>query len=431
MKIQINHLAKMEGHASFVGDIISTGEVKQACVQTEEGSRLIEGILIGRHYSEAKIVTSRICGVCPVVHYLTAVQAMERALNIKPREIDINIRKLLEASQIVYSHALHMFFLSLPDFLDFDDDLKMADAYPKETQIAIEIRQWVIDLQHIVAGRTIHPLTIEEGGMKKYPLKKDLEELLKRADDIINKTIILANFFAKLEYPKFNRETEYIALSKKGEYAYLDGNLVSNKKLNISEEKFYHSIEEIDRPYNLVKRTHWQSPVPDGTGQGSPYFVGALARLNLHYNNLHNEAKKILSKSKIKIPRNNTFYNVFAQAVETVHFAVEIKQQLKDIIINYQECNVKKNIKFKLKAGKGVGAIEAPRGTLFHYYELDNRGYIKDCNIITPTAQFLANLEADLKVLLPDTLKLNNHERERRIKQLIRAYDPCISCATH
>lgn len=412
----------MEGHASFVGDIISTGEVKQACVQTEEGSRLIEGILIGRHYSEAKIVTSRICGVCPVVHYLTAVQAMERALNIKPREIDIKIRKLLEASQIVYSHALHMFFLSLPDFLNFDDDIKMAGKYPAETQIAIEIRQWVVDLQHIVAGRTIHPLTIEEGGMKKYPLKKDLEELLKRADDIINKTIILANFFAKLEYPKFNRETEYIALGKKGEYAYVDGNLVSNNKLNITEEKFYHNIQEIDRPYNLVKRTHWQ---------GNPYFVGALARLNLHGKLLYSKAKKIYLNSNIKFPSNNTFYNVFAQAIELVHFAEEIKKQLKDIILNFKECNIKKNVKYKIKAGKGVGAIEAPRGTLFHYYELDKKGYIKDCNIITPTAQFLANLEADLKVLLPDTLKLNKHERERRIKQLIRAYDPCISCATH
>jgi len=422
MKIRINHLAKMEGHASFVGDIISTGHVQQACVQTEEGSRLIEGILIGRHYSEAKTVTSRICGVCPVVHYLTAMQAMERALNITPREIDLIIRKLLEASQIIYSHALHMFFLSLPDFLNFDDDLKMAGKYPQETQIAIAIRQWAIDLQQIVAGRTIHPLSMEEGGMKKYPAKKELQVLLSRADDVIAKTIILANFFAKLEYPKFSRETEFIALGKKNEYAFYDGNLISNKKLNISEEKFYHHIEEIDRPYNLVKRTHWQ---------GNPYFVGALARINLNHQQLHAEAKNILNHAKIKLPNFNTFYNVLAQAIELVHFACEMKKQLKNIIANYKECDIKKNIKFKIKAGQGVGAIEAPRGTLFHYYELDKNGYIIDCNIITPTAQFLANLEADLKVHLPDTLKLSKAERERRIKQLIRAYDPCISCATH
>lgn len=161
MKIQINHLAKMEGHASFVGEIIKTGVVKQAQIDTEEGARLIEGILIGRHFSEAKTVTSRICGVCPVVHYLTALQAMERALGIKPRDIDIAIRKLMEASQIIYSHALHMFFLSLPDFLDYDDDLKMAGKYPKETQIAIEIRQWSIDLQRLTGGRTVHPLSPE------------------------------------------------------------------------------------------------------------------------------------------------------------------------------------------------------------------------------------------------------------------------------
>jgi len=422
MKIQINHLAKMEGHASFVGEIIKTGEVKQAQIDTEEGAKLIEGILIGRHFSEAKTVTSRICGICPVVHYLTALQAMERALGIKPRDIDVAIRKLMEASQMVYSHALHLFFLSLPDFLNYDDDLKMAGKYPKETQIAIEIRQWSIDLQRLTGGRTVHPLSPEEGGMKRYPKKADLENLLAQADKIISKTITFAKFFAKLNYPKFHRETEFIALSKKNEYAYYDGNLASNKKLNISSEKFYHHIEEIDRPYNLVKRTHWQ---------GSPYFVGALARINLNHQYLHSEAKKILKNLNPQLPCYNTFYNVLSQGIELVHFAEEIKLQLQYIIKNYQACDVNKNIKFKIKAGQGVGAMEAPRGTLYHYYEIDSRGYIKDCNIISPTAQFLANLEADLKVYLPDTLKMKQAERERRIKQLIRAYDPCISCATH
>lgn len=422
MKIRINHLAKMEGHASFVGNIIATGEIKEAMVQTEEGAKLIEGILIGRHFSEAKTVTSRICGICPVVHYLTAISAIENALNIKPREIDIKIRKLLETSQIIYSHALHMFFLSLPDFLDFDDDIKMATKYPKETELAIEIREWAIDLQRIVAGRTIHPLSLEEGGMKRYPQKEDLIKLFKRSDEIIKKTIIIGNFFAKLKYPAFSRDTEYIALGEKKEYAYLSGSLVSSKGLNITPEKFAHNIEEIERPYQLVKRTHWQ---------GKPYFVGALARLNLHAKLLHPQAKKILQTSKVTIPNNNTFYNVFAQAIELVHFAEEAKILLQNIIANYSQCDISKNIKYKIKAGKGLGAIEAPRGTLYHYYEIDSKGYIVDCNIITPTAQFLANLEADLKVYLPKTLKLNKHQRERRIKQLIRAYDPCISCATH
>jgi coenzyme F420-reducing hydrogenase alpha subunit len=413
MKIQINHLAKMEGHASFVGEIIKTGVVKQAQIDTEEGARLIEGILIGRHFSEAKTVTSRICGVCPVVHYLTALQAMERALGIKPRDIDIAIRKLMEASQIIYSHALHMFFLSLPDFLDYDDDLKMAGKYPKETQIAIEIRQWSIDLQRLTGGRTVHPLSPEEGGMKRYPKKTDLEPLLAQADAVIVKTIALAKFFTKLEYPKFERQTEYIALNKVNEYAYYDGDPI---------KKLYQDIKEVDQPYRLVKRTFHD---------GKPYFVGALARINLNHQYLHPEAQKILKNTNITLPCYNTFYNVLAQAIEAVHFAEEAKLQLQYIIKNYAQCDTSKNVKYTLKKGSGVGAIEAPRGILFHYYEIDDWGYIKDCNIISPTAQFLANLEEDLKVYLPDTLKLNQHQRERRIKQLIRAYDPCISCATH
>ncbi|MFH0818543.1 MAG: Ni/Fe hydrogenase subunit alpha [Patescibacteria group bacterium] len=422
MKIKINHLAKMEGHASFVGEIIKTGEVKNAMVDTEEGARLIEGILIGRHYSEAKTVTSRICGVCPVVHYLTALQAMEGALNIKPRSIDIEIRKLMESTQIIYSHALHMFFLSLPDFLNYDDDVKMAGDYPKETQIAIEIRNWSIDIQKMVGGRTVHPLAPTEGGMNRYPEKKILQELLSKADEVIDKCVLLANFFAKLKYPEFARETEYIALGKKGEYAYYDGNITSSKGLNITPEKFGHDIEEIDRAYKLVKRTHWKD---------APYFVGALSRLNLHGEFLHAKAAKVIKDNIIKFPSINSFHNVYAQAIENVHFAEEAKEKLEFIIKNYSQCDTAKNIKFSIKAGKGVGAIEAPRGTLYHYYEIDSKGYIKDCNIMSPTAQFLANLESDLTFYLPKTLKMKTSERELRIKQLIRAYDPCISCATH
>lgn len=422
MKIRINHLAKMEGHASFVGDIVKTGQVKKAMVDTEEGARLIEGILIGRHFSEAKTVTSRICGVCPVVHYLTALQAMERALDIKPRAIDIKIRKLMEAAQIVYSHSVHLFFLSLPDFLNYDDDIKMAGDYPAETKVALDVRQYSVDLQKLMGGRTVHPLSPEEGGMKRYPSKQALQDMLDRTDDILNKTIALAKFFNKLEYPKFERETEYIALGKKNELAYYDGNIISNYGLNISEEKFYHNIEEIDRAYMLVKRTHWED---------KPYFLGALARINLNSKQLHPQTKKVLKTSKLKAISYNSFHNVLAQAIEQVHFMEEAKILLKDIIKNYGQCDTNKNIKYKIKAGKGVGAIEAPRGTLYHYYEIDSKGYIKDCNIMSPTAQFLANLEADLKEYLPATLKMKQAERERRIKQLIRAYDPCISCATH
>lgn len=422
MKITINHLAKMEGHASFVGEIIKQATVAKACVETEEGARLIEGILVGRHYSEAKIVTSRICGVCPVVHYLCATQAMEHALGIKPRSRDLAIRKLLEASQIVYSHALHLFFLSLPDFLDYDDDLKMAGAYPGETQLAITIRTWAIDLQRIVAGRTIHPLTVTEGGMLRFPEKIALMDLERRATKILAQAMIFAKFFSKLKYPKFTRETEYLALVDEESYAFYSGDLGSNSSAVIPAEKFYHNIHEIERPYQLVKRTHWQ---------GAPFMVGALARLNLNARFLNPRAKIILAKSGVNFPSSNSFHNVLAQAIEIVHFVEEMQKLLKQIIKNYNAWKKAANLPVVVKAGKGLGVIEAPRGTLYHYYELDAEGYITHCNIITPTAQFLANLEADLKVLLPKTLKLSAPERERRIKQLIRAYDPCISCATH
>lgn len=418
MKIIINQLAKMEGHASFKGHLFS-GKIAEAKIDTEEGSRLIEGILINRKYWEAPIITARICGICPVVHALTAISALENAFKIKISENTLILRKILEAAQIIHSHTLHLFFLSIPDFYQEVDDLKFIQKYPAEAQAALAIRKFATRLIEIIGGRTIHPIACIVGGFKKLPTKKELRDILKDFDKVYQNAIILNEFIAKLNYPKFQRQTDYISLKQKGEYGFYDGQItITNEKL-LTFNEFYKLMKEQDPVNSLVKKTKLNN---------KSYLVGALARLNNNYQFLNKGAKKQLEKMDLNFPVTNTFYNVYAQSVEIIHFLEECKMLLIKYL-NKPPGQFKPLTKRKF-SGVGLATIEAPRGILIHYYEVKDN-VIKNCNIITPTAQFLNNLEEDLKTFLPQTRKLSNIKRRNKIRTMIRAYDPCISCATH
>ena len=425
-KIIIKHLSRIEGHADFIGYLLN-GDVQQAKIEIEEGARLIEGILIGRHFSEAPIITARICGICPVIHNLTSIKAIENALEIKVRPEVILLRKLLLSAQIIQSHTLHLFFLSLPDFLNYSSDLSQIKKYPAQTKAALDIRNFGNKIIEIIGGRAIHPITTEIGGFKKYPKKIDLLTLYRQAEKILLKSVDLGNFFKKkLKYPEFYRPTNFASLYSEKEYALYGGKIkwqTSNGKERIYEpEIFLNQAREFETLGEVVKRVQYNQQA---------YMVGALARVNNNGDQLNSQAKKIWRDLIKQQPVRNTFYNIFAQAVEVVHFIEESQKLLKRLIRTSLDNRSIKNARFKIKPGMGLAACEAPRGTLYHTYEIDKNGLIKKCNIITPTAQFLNNIEEDLKVWLPSLKRLSGKELERKIKMLIRAYDPCITCATH
>jgi len=434
VKIKIQHISRVEGHVGFMGYLLN-GDVKQAKIEIEEGARLIEGILIGRHFSEAPIITARICGICPVIHNLTSIKAIENALEIKVRPEVILLRKLLLSAQIIQSHTLHLFFLSLPDFLNYSSDLSQIKKYPAQTKAALDIRNFGNKIIEIIGGRAIHPITTEIGGFKKYPKKIDLLTLYRQAEKILLKSVDLGNFFKKkLKYPEFYRPTNFASLYSEKEYALYGGKIkwqTSNGKERIYEpEIFLNQVREFETSGEVVKRVKYNQQA---------YMVGALARVNNNSNQLNSQAKKIWHDLIKQQPVRNTFYNIFAQAVEVVHF-IEESQKLLKKLTGLKLDNLKTQSPFKLKSSlprfakqgrQGLAACEAPRGTLYHVYEIDKDGLIKKCNIITPTAQFLNNIEADLKVWLKQTKRLSKKEQKKKIEMLIRAYDPCITCATH
>ncbi|NQT49273.1 Ni/Fe hydrogenase subunit alpha [Candidatus Kuenenbacteria bacterium] len=417
--IKINHIAKTEGHLSFVGAMLDNN-FAQAHIETEEGARLIEGILLGRKYYEAPIITSRICGVCPIVHNLTSIKAMESALNVKVTPEIILLRKILENAQIIHSHAIHAYFFSFPDIIGVSNNFNLINKFPKESKIALEVRDWGVQLARIIGGRTVHPINSVIGGFNVEPDLKELDEFMAMKDEVLKKAAQIYNFVIKYKLPKFQRPTNYVSLKSNSEYAVYDGKIYfSDNKSYDSAETFLRDVQEIVLPHEKVKRTQHLERA---------FMVGALARLNNSFDQLNPEAKKAWNKLKIKLPCYNSFYNILAQVVEIVNCIEELEKDYK----LYKKISDKKLlVEVKPRSGKGYAVMEAPRGLLYHEYELNAQGNILHCNVITPTAMFLANLEKDLEQLLPQIKNYSDKKQKDLIKTLIRAYDPCISCATH
>ncbi len=423
MKITIDHIAKIEGHMGFVGHILK-GNVTKAKLEVGQGARLVEGIVIDRYYDEAPLITSRICGICPVVHNLCSIKAMEDAMEIKVSEGVKILRKMLLIGQIIQSHSLHLFFLTLPDYFKADESIKLTEKLKKETKQANNIRAFSDSLVETIGGRAIHTTNTKIGGFGRMPDIDKLKELQAKCKIVLKDAISLSKIFKKLPYPDFQRKTEFVSLSEKNEYGFYDGKIDASDADPLEIKSFLPKITEIQSPFDVVKRGHYR---------GQSYMVGALARINNNKRQLNPLSGEIADQFFGSEIDYNIFHNVFAQSVELIHFLEEF-QKLSDIFLkgSYSEKDmVIKESPRPQKANWGVAAIEAPRGILFHIYKIDERGVIRDCIIITPTAQFLENLENDLKLFLPGLKKMNIKEKERKIKMLIRAYDPCISCATH
>lgn len=417
MKIKIHHIEKIEGHAGFFADIWR-GKIKSAKVKVLEGARLIEGIIIGRHYQEVPLIVSRICGICSAVHNITSLKALERIFRVTITPATEQLRRLLLAAEIIQSHAAHIFFLSLADFFNLASDANLIKKEPRLSRQVILIRNFANYIKEVIGGRDIHLLTTTIGGFTKPPARKEIDELQRMAEPALKAAIALAKFLQKLSWPKYKKETEFICLHQPKGYP-LDGNeAVSNFGLRLPAGTFVSQLEELQASYDAVERVKYQ---------GKPFMVGAIARINNNSQALNPEAKKLLSFLQ-PLPDYNIFHNVYYQAVEIAHFIEEADKLLKQYARGNQQVLPKK---YQVRSGVGVGVAEAPRGTLYHIYSIDRYGIIKKANIITPTAQFLLNLEDDLAKFLGQQKKLNKEQQKKYIQMLVRAYDPCMTCATH
>ncbi len=419
MQIKINHIAKIEGHTGFTAKVVK-GDVKSAKFEVQEGIRLIEGILIGRHYADLPVVAQRICGICPVVHNLTSIKALENAMGVAVTEETKKMREVMELGQFVHSHALHLFFLSLADFLDIENDLELVKKYPEETKKAVRIREYGMDIVRALGGRVVHPLTNEVGGFKKAPDPDTLRKIVADAENILKIALEVGEIFKNLKVPEFSRVTEYVCLGNGSKYAIYDGDIISSRGLHIPVSKFENNFQELQKQKEVIKKVEHD---------GQSYMIGAIARININRQKLSPAAQKYLESLGWNFPDFNPFHNILSQMTEVIHAIEESARILGELLHG----DLKKAVTrpYEIREGAGVAAVEAPRGTLYYHVEVDNQGYVKNVNIITPTAQLLSNLEDDITAYIPGILNLSDKEKEKKLRAFIRAYDPCISCAVH
>jgi len=405
------YITKIEGHGSL--KICFSSNTCE--LQIDEGERLFEGLILGRNYKDAPILTARICGVCPVAHTVASIVALENALDIRiPEHIDI-IRRIMLSLQIVQSHILHLFFLALPDYLHISSTLELAESDPEIFKTVLSLKKLADEGIELIGGRAIHPVTMVVGGFTKLPSYQELKKYGQKVEKEIYHALEAASLFAHFKYPNVDNEKIYLSLVDKS-FPLIGEKVLSSDGKSFNVQDYQENIEEKIKPYSNAKFS---------TKNKKGFMVGAISRINLKKPLLNPKAFEIAAD---KFPTNNPYKNNLAQAIEMVHYMEEIVLLIQKI--NQTDLN-QPRIEHKVKAGKGVGAIEAPRGTLYHYYQLNSKGLIIDCDIIPPTAQNLTSIENDAAVVLVETEKIDEHQRKELLEMLIRAYDPCITCSVH
>lgn len=428
ININVEYITRVEGHGNIVIDV-REGQLKVCRLDIVESPRFFEGMLRGRSIFEAQHITSRICGICACGHTLASIQAAEDALGIVPTEQTVKLRKLLLHLEILDSHILHIYLLVAPDLFNVKSFVPLISSNEDVVRTALRMKKTCNDICDILVGRHVHPISAIVGGFTKLPRPRDLDtmlDLLAGMRHDMDTTVALNPY---LTFPSFERDTEYVALvSDDSEYPLLMGDVGSTDGVRMQKKDYRKITNEFVVAHSSAKHTKLSR---------ESYAVGALARFNLNADKLHPRAKEVAAEIGLAPKCINPYLNTAAQLIECVHCledAIAIVEDLKGRPLNYDEeivVGLNEQRRIPVRPGNGVGAVEVPRGILFHNYQVDDNGIITDANCIIPTNQNTGNIEYDMMQLVPEILDLKEDEITLAVEMLVRAYDPCISCSTH
>ena len=418
LHIDIHHVTRVEGHGNVVVDV-ANGQLQKCDLEIVETPRFFEAMLRGRPFSEASHITSRICGICAVGHATASLRATENALGIEPSPQTKLLRRLNFLGEMLDSHVLHAYMLVAPDFLNVGSVIPLAKTAPDVVLRALRMKKLAGDTCKHICGRHTHPIAMTVGGFTHFPTAADLYELRERYEEARADVAETVALFQTLPIPSFTRYTEYIALRNAPLYGFIDGEIVSTDGGVWPIEQYRDVTNEYVVKHSSAKHTK---------NQRESYMVGALARFNVNYDLLHPAAKLAAEALGIQPVCTNPFMNTVAQVVEIAHCIEEGIELIDELLL--REIAWEEPIPPSRLSGEGVGSCEVPRGILFHNYEIE-KGKIVGANCIIPTGQNLANIEADMRALVPTILDKPQPEIAHSLEMLVRAYDPCISCSTH
>jgi coenzyme F420-reducing hydrogenase alpha subunit len=416
--VKVNYLSRVEGEGGLYVRV-EGGEVQEVKLNIFEPPRMFEAFLRGRYFQEVPDITARICGICPVAYQMSSVHALESALGVTITPEIRLLRRLLYCAEWIESHALHIYLLQAPDFLGYPNAIAMAGDHPAEAGRGLRLKKIGNGLLELLGGRATHPVSVCVGGFYRAPRRT---ELLTLCDDFrwgLNASIETAKWVSQFKFPDFAPDYEMVSVSHPDEFPMNEGHVVSSGGVDVEPAGFESAFVEEHVAHSTALHSH-------NVRTGASYFVGPLARVNLNFDKLSPLAQTAARDSGIAWPCRNPFAGITARAVEMVHAFEEAL----GIIDRYEE-PASSRVEIELRAGEGSAATEAPRGTLYHRYRIDGRGLVEFAKIVPPTAQNYRRMEDDLRLLLPGVLDRPDEEVARSCENLVRCYDPCISCSTH
>ncbi len=415
--VRVGYMARVEGEAALFIKL-KAGQLKDVKLKIFEPPRLFEALLHGRPFMEAPDVVARICGICPVAYQMTAVHAIERALGVTVDPMVRLLRRLMYAGEWLESHALHVYMLHAPDFLGVTDAVEMARTHPVEVREALRLKKIGNGIIALLGGREIHPVSAAPGGFYKVPSRADLQSLTEELKWGLDAAVAKVRLVAGFDFPDFEQDYEFVALSHPTEYPLNEGRLVSNRGLDIdvSEYEEYFVESQVKHSNALHSRIR---------GRGS-YQVGPLARFNLNFDKLPDIARQAATDAGLRVPCLNPFKSIVVRAVEMVFAMHEALR-----IIHLYEPPPVPRVALPVRAATGHCITEAPRGINYGRYSFDENGNLLTVRIVPPTSQNQKRIEDDLWSFIPGRAGAPTDKLTKGCEQLVRNYDPCISCATH
>jgi coenzyme F420-reducing hydrogenase alpha subunit len=418
-RIAVGELTRVEGEGSL-RLVVRDGQVVEARLGIFEAPRYFEQLVLGRTPDEVIDIVARICGICPVAYQMSAVHAFEDCFGVRVDPAVRALRRLMYCGEWIESLGLHVYLLHAPDFLGYDSAIAMAADHRQTVERGLALKKSGNDLIKLLGGRAIHPVSVRVGGFYRAPRRSELETMRPALEHALEHAKATVRWTTGFAMPHFKREMRFVAMRHPREYPFNDGRIVSNDGVDLPLTDWTQAFEE----FQVEGSNALHARSRDGHG---PYLLGPAARISLCADQLHPVARALLAETGMaQMIRTNIYASIVARAIELVHATAEAL----DIISVYRAPEAPA-VDWRPRPGVAAWATEAPRGLCFHRYEIDERGRIARCQIVPPTSQNQAAIEADLVDAAGDALKLPDAEATRRLEQMIRSYDPCISCATH
>jgi sulfhydrogenase subunit alpha len=419
--LAIDTITKIEGNAGLKV-IIEDDAVEDLQFIISDYRRFFTTAVRGKRIVAVPSFLSRICGTCSVAHLFASLMAIESAQGIAVTEQTKALRRLVYNGLMIRDHGLHLYFFVLPDVLGVDSILDVSDD-PGDIghtllHDSFDIKRLGTDISNATVGAAIHAPWPTVGGFLRIPDSATFSDLLARLEAIRPKVLRGIDAFFGWD-ASLVRNTDYLGLRNDTRFDFLEGDIVNSNGRRISTQEFKDYLQYVQIPHSHAEGYRFSDT-------GEDYLVGALARINLNRDLLHPRTKDDAANYLSAFPSNNVYHNNLAQAIEVLHCVDDAIDLLRTIQVADEE-----PVRSPVQAGTGVGVIEAPRGLLYHMAKVDERGVIEDYDVIVPTAQNQINIENDLKDYFDENLDRDEDTLRVNAESIIRAYDPCMSCATN